>query len=69
MRGFQRNADRISFLIVATDYARVDIAIEIERLREECRRLYPHAMDLFERIYESRFTRLWEQFRGDEEPL
>ena len=64
MHRFQRKADRIAFLIVATDYPRVDVLIETENLREECGRLYPDSMDLFEMIYDSRFDRLWEQFRG-----
>ena len=64
---FQRQADRIAFLIVSTDYPDVDISIEIENFHEECRRLYPDSADLFEMIYESRFARLHEQFRGSGE--
>ena len=33
-------------------------------LRMECLRLFPDRMELFEQIYESRFQRLREQFRG-----
>jgi hypothetical protein len=68
LRQFQRKADRISVFILSTDYPRVDIAIEIEKLREECRRLYPESLDLFEMIYQSRFARLWEQFREAGDP-
>lgn len=64
---FQRMADRVSFLIVASDYPRVDVEIEIEKLRRECDRRYPGREALFEMIYESRFERLWEQFREGEE--
>ena len=64
MERLKRGADRIAFLIVATDYPLVDIEIEIEKLREECARLFPDRMELFEMIYVSRFERLKEQFRG-----
>jgi len=67
MHAFQRMADRISFLIVATDYPWIDVQIEIEKMREECERLYPDRISLFEMIYDSRFDRLWEQFRGEHE--
>jgi len=67
LRRFQREADRIARLIVSTDYPLVDVRIAIENLREECRRLYPDREGLFEMIYDSRFRRLWEQFRGPDE--
>ena len=35
-RVLQRRADRISFLIVATDYPDIDIEIEIRNLRRWC---------------------------------
>jgi hypothetical protein len=63
-RELQRAADRVAFLIVATDYPEIDIGIERRNLRELCRRLFPEKLDLFEMIYEARFRRLWEQFRG-----
>lgn len=63
-RELQRAADRISFLIVATDYPRIDVEIERRNLRELCRRLFPEKLGLFELIYEARFRRLWDQFRG-----
>ena len=56
-------ADRVASLIVSTDYARVDIEIEKEKVRRRCRELFPERMDLYEMVYESRFQRLWEQFR------
>jgi len=64
MDRLQRMADRVAFLIVATDYPDIDVEIEIERLREECSSLFPDRMELFEMIYVSRFNRLKEQFRG-----
>lgn len=63
-REFQRAADRIAFLIVASDYPRIDIDIERRNLRRLCQRLYPDRAELFEMVYEARFTRLWNQFRG-----
>jgi len=63
-RELQRAADRISFLIVATDYPRIDVEIERRNLRDLCRRLFPDKLELFEIIYEARFRRLWDQFRS-----
>ena len=66
----QREADRICSLIVVSDYAAIDVVIEIRKMREFAEAHFPDKMDLFKRIYESRFRRLWEQFRrGAEEPL
>jgi hypothetical protein len=63
LAAFQRKADRIAFLIVASDYERIDVEIEKAELRQECARLFPGKLELYDMIYESRFQRLWEQFR------
>ena len=63
LAAFQRKADRIAFLIVASDYERIDVEIEKAELRQECVRLFPDKLELYDMIYESRFQRLWEQFR------
>ena len=63
LAAFQRKADRIAFLIVASDYERIDVEIEKAELREECARQFPGKLELYDMIYESRFQRLWEQFR------
>jgi hypothetical protein len=63
LAAFQRKADRIAFLIVASDYERIDVEIEKAELRAECARLFPDKLALYDMIYESRFQRLWEQFR------
>ncbi|MFO7957869.1 MAG: hypothetical protein R6X33_12310 [Candidatus Brocadiia bacterium] len=69
-RRLQRRADRISSLIVASDYPAIDIVSEIRNLREFVESRFPDRMRLFEMVYESRFRRLWEQFRDSrEEPL
>jgi hypothetical protein len=59
----KRRADRISFLIVATDLPQIDLLIEEEKLRRECERIFPESMHLFDMIYSSRFQRLKDQFR------
>jgi hypothetical protein len=63
LAAFQRKADRIAFLIVASDYERIDVEIEKAELRAECARQFPDKLELYDMIYESRFQRLWEQFR------
>lgn len=65
-RRLSRMADRVCLLILMEDYPRIDIEIEKEQVREECERLFPDRLDLYEMVYESRFRRLWSQFR---EPL
>jgi hypothetical protein len=60
-----RGADRVSYLIVATDCPRVDVEIQRMALKRRCAKLFPDKLDLFEMIYESRFRRLWEQFRPE----
>lgn len=57
-------ADKIAFLIVSTDYPRIDIEIEKENFRERINELFPDKAYLYELIYEPRFRRLEEQFRG-----
>jgi len=44
---------------------RVDVDIAIERMRDACAEWFPDRLELFERIYEARFRRLWEQFRPE----
>lgn len=66
LREFQRKADEISSLIINTALPWVDIAIQIQKLRQEAEVLFPDKMPLFEMIYISRFKRLWQQWRSDE---
>ncbi len=63
MRQLQRMADHVCSLIVASDYPKIDVEIEKAKVRNRCEELYPDRMDLYEMIYESRFDRLWYQFR------
>ena len=62
MRRLAQGADRICRLILDADLPEVDVDIAIENLRDEADELFPGAGELFERIYESRFQRLREQF-------
>jgi len=69
-RELQRQADSICSLIVASDYPAIDVVIKIRQLREFARAHFPDRMRVFEMVYESRFRRLWEQFRDESgEPL
>ena len=63
IRKLQRMVDRVCSLIVASDYPEVDIELEIEKVRDRCRELFPDKSELFEMIYASRFKRLRDQFR------
>ena len=63
----RRTAERIAVLIVSSDYPLVDIAIERSNLRDEAEALFPDRMEIYDRIYESRFERLIEQWRMEED--
>ncbi len=65
MWDLQRLADRVCVLILSSDLAAIDIEIEKNKVRERCLELYPDQEELYEMIYESRFQRLWEQFRSE----
>ena len=67
MREVQRMASWVCVLILDTDLPAIDIEIEKNKVRERCLELYPDREDLYDMIYESRFQRLWEQFREVEE--
>ena len=65
MRDFQRMADWVCVLILSSDLPAIDIEIEKNKVRERCLELYPDREELYEMVYESRFQRLWDQFRGE----
>jgi len=69
MRELQRMADRVCVLILSSDLPAIDIEIEKGKVRERCLDLYPDREDLYDMIYESRFQRLWDQFRGEGEDI
>ena len=64
LREIQRMADRVCVLILSSDLPAVDIEIEKNAVRERCLELFPDREELYDMVYESRFQRLWEQFRG-----
>lgn len=67
MREVQRLADRVCVLILSSDLPAVDIEIEKCKVRERCLELWPDREELFDMVYESRFQRLCDQFRGEGE--
>ena len=64
-----RTSDRIGSRILHEDLEWVDIAIEIEQMRDLVRAHCPDKLDLFEHLYEARFRRLWDQWHSDVRPL
>ncbi len=56
-------ADWVCVLILSSDLPEVEIEIEKNKVRQRCLELYPDR----EQLYESRFRRLWGQFRGESE--
>ncbi len=68
MARLKRAVDRVCSLILISDYPEIDIEIEIGKVRQLAEELFPDRMDLYEMIYESRFRRLWEQFRSGHDP-
>ena len=69
MCDLQRMADRVCVLILSSDLPAIDIEIEKNKVREFCLERYPDREQLYEMVYESRFQRLWEQFRGEGEGI
>ena len=62
-RELSKMADHVCQLILMSDYPDVDVAIEKEKVRARCEELFPDRMELYDMIFESRFQRLWEQWR------
>ncbi len=65
VRQLQRQADRICELIVSGDAPLVDIEIQQAALREAVAKAFPDKQALYRMVYESRFRRLWQQFRQE----
>jgi len=65
MRELRREADRVCVLILSSDLPAIDIEIEKNKVREQCLELCPDREELYDMIYESRFQRLWDQFRDE----
>ena len=65
VRSLQRQADRICEMIVLGEAAPIDIEIQQAALREAVTHAFPDKQALYQLLYESRFRRLWQQFRHD----
>jgi len=59
----QKDAATICRMILNKHCQKVDIDIAKEKLEEKVLRLFPDKMVVYQMVYESRFNRLWEQFR------
>jgi nucleoside-triphosphatase len=66
VRALQRQADRICEMIVSGDTPLIDIEIHQAALREAVARTFPDKQALYQLLYETRFRRLWQQFRHEE---
>ena len=62
----QSDAQLICQMILSEDYSAVDIEIAKDKLRQMVLELFPDKMETYRMIYESRFKRLWDQFRTSE---
>ncbi|MBU1862560.1 MAG: hypothetical protein KKH94_02715 [Candidatus Omnitrophica bacterium] len=60
-------SDEIAVLIINTDVEHVDVDIKKEKLKKISNRYFPDKMYLYDLLYESRFKRLWKQFRSKRE--
>lgn len=69
LRELQHMADWVCVQILSSDLPAIDIEIEKNKVRERCLELYPDREQLYEMVYESRFQRLWEQFRSAGEEI
>ncbi len=63
VRALQRQADRIGEMIVSGEAPQIDIEIQQTALRDAVARTFPEKQALYQLIYESRFRRVWQQFR------
>lgn len=62
-RTLKLEGDRICNLIFHSDMDWIDIEIQINELRELIRAEAPEKTALFDAVYASRFSRLWDQWR------
>ncbi|MBI4358629.1 MAG: hypothetical protein HY584_04950 [Candidatus Omnitrophica bacterium] len=64
-REIQRDAQVICQMILDEGRQAVDIEIAKARLEEKVRKFFPDKIETYRMIYESRFNRLWNQFRAE----
>lgn len=60
----RRESHRICALILNSELEWIDIAIQINQMREMCESEAPEKAELFEALYVGRFNRLWDQWRA-----
>lgn len=65
----QKDAQEICKMILNDECPRIDVEIAVNHLREKVKKLLPDKMLTYQMIYESRFRRLWSQFRPDDQAL
>ncbi len=65
-RLIQAEAQQICRMILDEKFEVVDIEIAKENLKQKVEELFPDKMETYRMIYESRFNRLWDQFRGSD---
>ena len=65
VRQLGRMAERICEMIITGEAALIDIEIQQEALRHEVLRAFPDKEALYTLLFESRFRRLWQQFRQE----
>ncbi len=63
VRSLTRQADRICEMIVTGEAAPIDIEIQQAALRDTIARMFSDKQALYSLLFESRFRRLWQQFR------
>jgi hypothetical protein len=51
-------------MILSSEWDDIEVVLERERVRALAATLFPDRMELYDMVYESRFDRLWEQFRS-----
>jgi nucleoside-triphosphatase len=59
----ERHADRICEMIISSEAAPLDIEIQQTRLHEAVAQRFPDQPARYALVYDSRFRRLWQQFR------
>lgn len=62
----QQQADRISEMIITRETPLIDIEIKQAGLKSAANQFFPDEPGLYQTAYETRFRRLWQQFRHSE---
>ncbi len=61
----QQDAQIICQMILNEECPAIDIEIAKEQLEEKVKTFFPDKMTTYKMIYDSRFNRLWQQFRQE----